>query len=175
MNVETIGKPAFLSDIKYGDFFFAQIGETIRGCIKAYLIENDAQIVDYVISFTPGYQDDFNLPLLVEARSLLGKTAYRISEPHFRHTVSAKSMLLKPEYWPKPGIVVENMDGSFLAIKSGKMPHKIVYMNFNTGELVFSAPKAPFVFVMEWKITLKRNDTEQVLVQFPFSNAKVFA
>lgn len=175
MNLEPIGKPAFLSDIKYGDFFFAQIGETIRGCVKAYLIENDANIVDYIISFTPGHPDDVKLPLMVEARSILGKTAYKVSNPLFRHTISTKSMLLKPEYWPKPGIVVENMDGSFLTIMAGTMPHKIIYMNLGTGELIFSAPKAPFVFVLEWKIILKRNDAEQVLVQFPFTKENVFA
>lgn len=175
MNVESLGKPAFLADVKYGDFFFAQIGETIRGCVKSYLIENDAHIVDSVIALTPGYQDESKLPLLIESKSVVGNTAYRISDPVFRPTVSTNTMLLRPEYWPKPGMVVENLDGSFLTIKNGNRSHKIVYMNLNTGELVLSAPKAPFVFIKEWRMVLKRGDTEQVLVQFPFSSETVFA
>jgi hypothetical protein len=175
MNVESRGKPTFLTEIKYGDFFFAQIGETIRGCVKAYLIENDAHIVDYVIALTPGYKDETKLPLLIESKSVVGKTAYRISNPAFRPEISTNTMMLRPEYWPKPGIVVENLDGSFLTIKIGNRSHKIVYMNLNTGELAQSAPKAPFVFIKEWKMVLRKGDMEQILVQFPFSSETVYA
>jgi hypothetical protein len=31
-------------------------------------------------------------------------------------------------------------------------------------------PKAPFVFVLEWKIILQLQDTEQTLVRFPLTS-----
>ncbi len=167
MNVELIGKPAFLADIRYGDFFYSQLGDRVRPCLKAFIVENETQITDYVVSFTPGEREMATLPRLFDTNMVSGNTAYRISQPAFRHIISDRSLLLKTEYWPKPGILIESTSASFLTIKSGRMAHKIMYLNISSGELVSSPPKAPFAFVTEWKIVFKGAEGEQLLVRFP--------
>lgn len=167
MNVESIGKPAFLTDIKYGDFFYGQMGDKVRPCIKAFFVENDTDVLDYVVSFTPSERGASDLPRLFEAKTLSGSGAYRISNPVFRHLVSAGTLLLNTEYWAKAGIIIESSNATYLTIKSGRMPHKLMYMNVATGELLTSPPKAPFAFITDWKIVLEHDEAEQALVSFP--------
>ena len=167
MIVELMGKPAFLSDIKYGDFFYGQMGDQVRPCIKAFVVENESDLIDYVVAFTPADRDPAELPRLYDNKALRSTSAYRISAPYFRHTVSDNTLLLKTEYWPKPGILIESSEASFLTIKSGRMAHNILYLNVGTGELVSSPPKAPFAFVTEWQILVQHGEKEQVLVNFP--------
>ncbi|WP_288901206.1 hypothetical protein [uncultured Sneathiella sp.] len=170
MNVDVIGKPAFLTDIKYGDFFYTQIGERIYPCLKTFIVKNDTEIIDYVVSFMPSDRDRTHLPRLMEERNLTAKTAYRVSSPVFRSLIVESALLMDIEYWPKPGIVIESSDATYLTIKSGPMPHGLMYLNINTGELVASSPKAPFVFVMEWKIVLQQGGGEQTLIRFPLGS-----
>ncbi|MFC4271182.1 hypothetical protein GQF03_12315 [Sneathiella chungangensis] len=167
MNVDLIGKPAYLTDIRYGDLFYMQIGERIYPCIKTYFVKNDTEIIDYVVAFTPSERDRTYLPRLMEERNLAAKVAYRVSEPVFRSMINESSILTDIEYWPTPGIVIESSDATYLTIKSGRMPHKLMYLNISTGELIATSPKAPFVFVMEWKIVLQQEGSEQTLVRFP--------
>jgi len=167
MNVELIGKPAFLTDIRYGDFFYSQVGDRVRPCLKAFFIDVDEEVRDYFVSFVPGERDLNILPRLFETRNMSGNSAYRVSQPTFKHNISDRTLLLKTEYWPKPGILIESSEASFLTIKSGRMSHKIMYLNINSGELVASPPKAPFAFVTDWKIAIGGGDTEQILVKFP--------
>ncbi len=167
LKVDLSGKPAFLADIKYGDLFYTQIGEHVYTCIKAFLIKNDTELVDYVVAFMPSERDKSHLPRLVEAQTLTGKSAYRISDPVFRHFISDTSVLLHNEYWPTPGIVIESSDATYLTVKSGRMAHRIMYLNIGSGELISAPPKAPFVFVLEWKISLQLQNSEQTLIRFP--------
>ena len=170
MNVDLIGKPAFLTDIKYGDLFYTQVGERIYPCIKTFMVKNDTEIIDYVVSFMPSERDRSQLPRLLEERSLTAKTAYRVSGPIFRSLIAESALLMDVEYWPKPGIVIESSDAPYLTVKSGPMPHKLTYLNVNTGELLATPPKAPFVFVMEWKIVLQQAGGEQTLIRFPMGS-----
>ena len=170
MNVDIIGKPAFLSDIKYGDLFYTQIGERIYACIKAFMVKNDTDLIDYVVAFKPSERDRNHLPRLLEAKNLTSKSAYRISAPTFRSVISDNSLLVNTEYWPTPGIVIESSDATYLTVKSGPMPHKIMYLNINTGELASTPPKTPSVFVLEWKIVLQHENKEQTLVRFPINS-----
>jgi len=172
MNIESIGKPAFLTDIKYGDFFYAQLGDKVRPCIKAFIVENDAEVLEYIVSFTPSEREAGDLPRLFENKTIKGSFAYRVSSPAFRNLVSAGSLLLKTEYWPKAGIVIESSEATYLTVKTGRMPHKLMYMNVSTGELITSPPKAPFAFITNWKIVIDQSEVEQVLVSFPSSRAR---
>ncbi|MZR30125.1 hypothetical protein [Sneathiella litorea] len=170
MNVDLIGKPAFLTDIKYGDLFYTQIGERIYPCIKTFLVKDDAEIIDNVVSFMPSERDKSHLPRLLEERNLTAKTAYRVSSPIFRPLIAESALLMDVEYWPKPGIVIESSDATYLTVKAGPLPHKLMYLNVNTGELLTTPPKAPSVFVMEWKIVLHQGSVEQTLLRFPLGS-----
>ena len=170
MKVDLIGKPALLTDIKYGDLFYTQVGRRIYPCIKTFMVKNDTDLVDQVVAFMPSDRDRTHLPRLLEAKPLETKSVYRISDPVFRPVISESSLLMDTEYWPTPGIAIESPEASYLTVKSGRMPHKIMYLNINTGELISTSPKAPLVFVLEWKIVLEQEDTEQTLVRFPITS-----
>jgi hypothetical protein len=170
MNVDLIGKPAYLTDIKYGDLFYSQIGERIYPCIKTFTVKNDTEIIDYVVSFMPSERDRSLLPRLLEERNLTAKTAYRVSGPTFRSLIAESALLMDVEYWPKPGIVIESSDATYLTVKAGPLPHKLMYLNISSGELLTTPPKAPFVFVLEWKIVLQQAGGEQTLIRFPITS-----
>jgi len=167
MNIDLVGKPALLTDIKYGDLFYTQISERIYPCIKAFIVKNETEIINYVVSFMPSERDRIHLPRLVEEKNLTATTAYRVSTPIFRSLATESSILMDIEYWPKPGVAIESSDATYLTVKSGPMSHKLMYLNVSTGELTATSPKTPLVFVMEWKITLQQNDGEQALIRFP--------
>ncbi|TNE39116.1 MAG: hypothetical protein EP348_03900 [Alphaproteobacteria bacterium] len=167
MKLDLLGKPAFLENIAHGSLFYVQIGEHNYPCLKAFLVMNDSEIADYVVAFMPSERDRTHLPRLVEERTLNGKSAYRIGDPEFRPLVSEATLQFHTEYWPTPGIVIEAHDAAYLTVKAGRMSHKLMYLNISTGELLPTPPKAPFVFVQEWKIILKRGKMEQTLISFP--------
>lgn len=167
MNIDLIGKPAFLSDLKYGDLFYTQIRGRIYPCIKAFLVKNDTEIMDHVVSFMPSERDRAKLPRLLDEKTLTVKSAYRVSTPVFRSLITEGSILMDNEYWPSPGIVIESSDATYLTVKAGRMSHNLSYLNLGTGEIISNPPKAPFVFVLEWKIILQQEGPEQTLIRFP--------
>src|SRR5690606_6370180 len=170
MKVDLVGKPAFLSDVRYGDLFYTQFERAIFPCIKSFLVMNDAEILDYAVTFMPSDRDRTYLPRLLEEKGLQNKTVYCVADTSFRPLISEATMLMDIGYWPKPGDVIESPEATYLTIKSGRMPHKLIYLNVATGELVTTPPRAPFTFVTDWKITLDQPQGEQTLIQFPLGS-----
>jgi len=170
MNVDLLGKPAFLSDVKYGSLFYTEIERRIFPCLKAFIVLNETEIVDYTVAIKPSERDRTHLPRLVEERNATTRPVYCVANTSFRPVISEATMLMELGYWPKPGDVIESQEATFLTVKSGRMPHKLMYLNISTGELHFAQPKAPLLYVMEWKIALDQPDGEQTLIHFPLGN-----
>lgn len=170
MNVDLIGKPTFLSDVRYGDLFYTQVGRGIYPCIKSFVVMNDTEIIDYIVAFVPSDRDRTHLPRLLEEKNLPNKTVYCVSSTSFKPLISEGSVVMDIGYWPKPGNVIESPEATYLTVKSGRMPHKLMYLNITSGELLSSPPKAPFLFVTEWKITIDQSEGEQTLIRFPLGS-----